>query len=105
MEPARLFRSITAAGMIASTLAFPVTSRAQQSGCYKACQIPASSMAVPRYVACLGMRRGGDCMVCPGQQTGQSHQLVADKTLSCFKACAKGFAWKSESQQCCPAEV
>ena len=42
-------------------------------------------------------------MVCEGQLTGQSLQIVQDKNISCFKACAKGYAWNAATQQCCPA--
>jgi hypothetical protein len=82
-----------------------VPSSAQPGSCYKACQIPATSAAAPRYVACLGVRDGASCSVCPGQQSGQSLQVLANKRLSCFKACTKGFAWSAEAQQCCPSQT
>jgi hypothetical protein len=96
--------ALVAAGMVALTLAWPGTSWAQPSRCYKACQIPAKSMVVPKYFACLGLRKGSECSVCPGQPGGQAIQLLTGKSVSCFKACANGFAWNPESRQCCPAQ-
>ena len=79
------------------------SSSAQPGGCYQGCQLPTTSMAVSRYVVCLGVRDGKTCTVCPTQQTGQAFQIVTGKSLSCFKGCAKGYVWNAASQQCCPA--
>src|SRR5262249_5000683 len=92
------------AGTVALTLAWTGSSSAQPA-CYQACSIPATSISVSRYVTCLGVRNGSNCMVCEGQLTGQSFQIVQDKSISCFKACAKGYAWNAATQQCCPSLI
>src|SRR4026208_2422411 len=98
--------SIAALGIVTLVAVMAsVPSSAQPGSCYKACQIPTTSVAAPRYVACLGVRDGAGCSVCPGQQSGQSLPVLANKQLSCFKACTKGFAWNAEAQQCCPAQT
>ncbi|HEY2981137.1 MAG TPA: M12 family metallo-peptidase, partial [Anaerolineales bacterium] len=108
MMPSRISVALAAAGMTVMTfiaLLASAPSLAQPSGCYKACQIPASSVAAPRYVACLGVRDGATCSVCPGQQSGQSLQILTNKNLSCFKACANGFAWNAQARQCCSSQT
>src|SRR5262245_3602189 len=104
MTASRFLLILVAAGIGAVTGLWPAPSRAQTSGCYSACPIPATSMAAPRYVACLGLRQGNTCTVCPGQLTGQSLQVVQGKSASCLKACAKGYAWNAVSRQCCPGQ-
>src|SRR5947207_10670400 len=104
MKPTMLSVVLPAAAMVALILTWPGTSWAQPSRCYKGCQIPAKSAVVPKYFACLGVRKGSECSVCPGRPGGQAIQLLTGKTLSCFKACANGFAWNPESRQCCPAQ-
>ena len=94
--------ALAAAGIVALTLAWPATSGAQPSGCYKACQIAAKSVPVPPYFVCLGIRKGTNCTVCPGHLGGQVIQVLAGNSVSCFKACAKGFAWNPGSRLCCP---
>jgi Metallo-peptidase family M12 len=95
---------LVAAGIGALIWVWPGPARAQTSACYKACPIPATSVSAPRYVACLGTRIGNKCTVCPGQLTGQSLQIIADKTVRCLKACAKGYVWNAAMQQCCPGQ-
>jgi Metallo-peptidase family M12 len=96
---------LVAAGIGALIWVWPGPARAQTSACYKACPIPATSVSAPRYVACLGTRIGNKCTVCPGQLTGQSLQIIADKTVRCLKACAKGYVWNAAVQQCCPGQT
>jgi hypothetical protein len=101
MKPFRLSLALG----VAFTLVWIDLSWAQTSGCYKGCQIPATSASAPAYFACLGARKGSTCTVCPGQLTAQSLQIVADKTVTCLKACAKSFAWNPASRQCCPSQA
>jgi len=103
MTPARHSLALIALGALALGLLWTGSSSAQPSGCYQGCQLPTTSMAVSRYVVCLGVRNGSTCTVCPSQQTGQAFQIAAGKSLSCFKGCAKGYVWNAASQQCCPA--
>ena len=103
MTPARQLLALIALGTLALGLVWSGSSAAQPSGCYQGCQLPTTSMAVSRYVVCLGVRNGGTCTVCPSQQTGQAFQIATGKSLSCFKGCAKGYVWNAASQQCCPA--
>src|SRR5215468_5637378 len=103
MTPARHSLALIALATFAVGLAWAGPSSAQPSGCYQGCQLPTTSMAVSRYVVCLGVRDGGTCTVCPSEQAGQAFQIASGKSLSCFKGCAKGYEWNSASQQCCPA--
>jgi hypothetical protein len=105
MSSSRLSLALAAAAIGTLSWMLPGTSRAQTSGCYSACPIPATSISAPRYFACLGSRKGSNCTVCPGQQTGQALQIIANKTVSCFKACASGYAWTAASRQCCPTQT
>src|SRR6516165_5280328 len=103
MAPARHSLALIALGALVLCLLWASSCAAQPSGCYQGCQLPTTSMAVSRYVVCLGVRNGGTCTVCPSQQTGQAFQIATGKSLSCFKGCAKGYVWNAASQQCCPA--
>src|SRR5215831_16234358 len=103
MTPARHSLALIALATFAVGLAWAGPSSAQPSGCYQGCQLPTTSMAVSRYVVCLGVRDGGTCTVCPSEQAGQAFQIASGKSLSCFKGCAKGYEWNSASQQCCPS--
>jgi hypothetical protein len=105
MTHSRFSLILVAAGVGALILMWPGNARAQASACYNACRIPATSVSAPRYVACLGIRIGNNCTVCPGQLTGQSLQIIADKAVSCLKACAKGYVWNAASRQCCPGQT
>src|SRR6476661_8985634 len=104
----RVSIALVALGMAVVTLVAlmgSVPTSAQSGRCYKACPVPTTSVATPRYVACLGVRDGASCSVCPGQLSGQSLQVLANKKLSCFKACANGFAWNADAQECCPSQT
>ena len=105
MTHSRFWLILVAAGIGALIWIWPGPARAQASACYNACRIPATSVSAPRYVACLGIRIGNNCTVCPGQLTGQSLQIIANKTVSCLKACAKGYVWNAASRQCCPGQT
>ena len=82
MKPTMLSVVLPAAAMVALILTWPGTSWAQPSRCYKGCQIPAKSAVVPKYFACLGVRKGSECSVCPGRPGGQAIQLLTGKTRS-----------------------
>src|SRR5262245_12005751 len=103
MMSARQSLTLIAWATLAFGLGWASPSSAQPSGCYQGCQLPTTSMAVSRYVVCLGVRDGGTCTVCPSEQAGQAFQIASGKSLSCFKGCAKGYEWNAASQQCCPA--
>src|SRR5215470_12803918 len=103
MTPARDSLALIALVTLAVGLLWASSASAQPSGCYQGCQLPTTSMTVSRYVVCLGVRNGSTCTVCPSQQAGQAFQIATGKSLSCFKGCAKGYAWNAASQQCCPA--
>src|SRR5262245_32818942 len=105
MMSARQSLTLIAWATLAFGLGWASPSSAQPSGCYQGCQLPTTSMAVSRYVVCLGVRDGGTCTVCPSEQAGQAFQIASGKSLSCFKGCAKGYEWNSASQQCCPAST
>src|SRR5262249_54850749 len=90
MTASRFLLVLAVAAIGAVVGVWPGASHAQTSGCYSACPIPATSAPAPRYAVCLGVRSGNTCTVCPGQQTGQSLQLVSNKAVTCLKACAKG---------------
>ena len=125
MKAHGLSLALAAAGVVALTLAWPDTPAAQTKAptkapgtvkmapvaspkpqrCYRPSQMAAKTTPMaklPPPGLCLGVISGKNCIACPGHPGSQVIQVVVGKTVSCLRACGKGFVWNAKSRQCCP---